>query len=48
MGFLSPGDARESFKCSNGAERVAYMRHVKLAGLICNYKVSARNVDWFQ
>jgi len=47
-GGLSPGGARESFKCSDGAERVAYMQQLKLAVVVCNYKVSAINVDWLQ
>lgn len=47
-GILSPGDARESFKYSDGAEHVAYMQQLKLAILFCNYMVSAINVDWFQ
>jgi hypothetical protein len=47
-GILSPGDVRELFKCSNGAERGAYMQHLKLAVVIWNYKVSALNVDCFQ
>ena len=45
---LSHGDARELFKCSDGAERDVYMQQLKLAVVIWNYKVSALNVDCFQ
>jgi hypothetical protein len=45
---LSPGDARELFKCRDGVERVAYMQQLKVAVVIWNYKVSALNVECFQ